>query len=192
MIVKVFIYGIPATLSDLLGEYSAGRLTCRVYRDGAGCALHCTDRDDPAVSRTAKMIGYLDAAIWLAEHGLTPPKEMWPDLRGRYEFNANGEPIIPPLPATTKRIRKRHRQSATKIYELTPEQAEAMHLIGEHKGNVTTAAKAAGKTRQAMQKLYGKALIKLGKAAVKKPQTKPLRTDQRGQDDVTGSDDRRK
>lgn len=90
------------------------------------------------------------------------------------------------------RPRKRRRQSATKIAPLTTEQAEAMHLVGEHKGNVTTAAKAAGKTRQAMKKLYDKALKKLGQTAAKKPQTKPLRTDRRGQDDLSGSDDRRK
>ena len=80
--------------------------------------------------------------------------------------------------------RKRRRQANRKIVPLTAEQTEAMSLVGEHKGDVTAAAKAAGKSRQAMKKLYDKANRKLGKKAMPKPKTQPLPMDQRGQANV--------
>src|SRR5262249_32294146 len=80
--------------------------------------------------------------------------------------------------------RKRRRQSEHKITPLTDKQSEAVHLVGEHKGNVAKAARAAGKSRQAMEKLYGKAMKKLGKKAVDKITTQALPTDHRGQVNV--------
>ena len=62
---------------------------------------------------------------------------------------------------------------------------EAAQLVGEHKGNVAAAATAAGKSRPAMQKLYDKALKKLGRSAIKQPgKTQSMPTDRRGQVDV--------
>jgi predicted DNA-binding protein (UPF0251 family) len=81
--------------------------------------------------------------------------------------------------------RKRRRARPRKPAPLTPEQVEAVLLVGEHKGNFTAAAKAAGKSRQAMQKLFNKANKKLGKKIVEKvAKTQRLPTDQRGQVNV--------
>jgi hypothetical protein len=84
--------------------------------------------------------------------------------------------------------RKRRRCPPRNPTRLTAEQTEAVQLVGEHKGNITAAARAAGKSRQAMKKLYDKAMKKLGAAGVKNPRTKALPTDRRGQIDV--SDDK--
>jgi hypothetical protein len=83
-----------------------------------------------------------------------------------------------------KRTRKRRRQSGKKLAPLTPEQLEAVQLVGEHKGNMAAAARAAGKSRTAMQKLYDKAMSKLGKKAVDKIKTQALPLDKREQVDV--------
>jgi hypothetical protein len=94
-------------------------------------------------------------------------------------------PPTPPKPAA-RRERKRRRTTPRGPTPLTGAQVEAVHLVGEHKGNVSAAAKAAGKSRQAMQKLYDKGLKKLGQAgakgAAKMVQTLPA--DRRGQVDV--------
>jgi hypothetical protein len=75
---------------------------------------------------------------------------------------------------------KRRRARVRKPTPLTSKQTEAMQLIGEYKGNISAAAKAAGKSRTAMTKLYAKATKKLGRKAVKHF-TKSLPTDRRGQ-----------
>jgi predicted DNA-binding protein (UPF0251 family) len=77
---------------------------------------------------------------------------------------------------------RRRRVSPRKAVPLTGKQSEAMHLVGEHKGNITRAAKAAGKSRQAMKKLYEAACKKLGRAAHPSPKTRRLETDARGQE----------
>ena len=64
-----------------------------------------------------------------------------------------------------------------------------MQLVGEHKGDFTAAAAAAGKSRQAMTTLYQKACRKLGRSAVEKAaKTQGLPTDGRGQIDVDDHD----
>jgi hypothetical protein len=78
----------------------------------------------------------------------------------------------------------RRRRAPRQPTELTETQIEAVHLVGEHRGNIAAAANAAGKSRQAMGKLYKKAMQKLGKKAVEKVRTRPLPTDRRGQIDV--------
>jgi DNA-binding CsgD family transcriptional regulator len=87
--------------------------------------------------------------------------------------------------------RRRRRAAQRKPPQLTDAQMEAAQLVGEHKGNITAAAKAAGKTRQALGKLYRKAMEKLGKQAVPpKPKTQRLATDSRGQETDGRGDDR--
>jgi hypothetical protein len=98
----------------------------------------------------------------------------------------------PALPATGTlaaplRRRKRRRATAWKDRPLTPAQVEAMSLVGEHKGNVAAAARAAGKSHQAMSKLYNKALKKLGQKAPPKAKTRRLPRDERGQETVESS-----
>jgi predicted DNA-binding protein (UPF0251 family) len=77
--------------------------------------------------------------------------------------------------------KRRRRLPPRAITPLTPEQTEAMQLVGEHKGDLSAAARAAGKSRQAMAKLYQKALRKLGVKASAKPKTQRLPHDRRGQ-----------
>jgi hypothetical protein len=104
-------------------------------------------------------------------------------LRGHGPDTQTGQ-----LPTTATRQRRRRRTSPRKPWPLTEEQTEAYHLVTEHKGNVTAAAKVAGKSRQAMRKLYKKAMKKLGQKAVKHG-TQALPTDRRGQ--CTVADDKR-
>lgn len=84
---------------------------------------------------------------------------------------------------------KRRRGSTRKPTPLSPEQIEAVELVAEHKGNFTAAAKAAGKSRQAVGKLYRKATKKLGKLRVSKIKGKGLPHDQRGQVAVAAPED---
>jgi hypothetical protein len=88
------------------------------------------------------------------------------------------------LAGTPAKPRKRRRTPERGPRPLTPAQAEAVHLVGEHKGNVTAAAKAAGKSRQVMKRQYEAAMKKLAKTGVKNPHTVPLPHDRRGQADV--------
>ena len=60
-----------------------------------------------------------------------------------------------------------------------------MRLVGEHKGNMAAAAKEAGKTPQAIRKLYKRAHKKLGINATRRlKKTRSLPHDRRGQADV--------
>jgi hypothetical protein len=64
-----------------------------------------------------------------------------------------------------------------------------MHLVGENKGNITAAAAAAGKSRQAMKKHCDRALAKLGKTALPKPKTTRLPRDRRGQETIPNKEE---
>jgi hypothetical protein len=83
---------------------------------------------------------------------------------------------------------KRRRKTARAPAPLTPKQVEAVQLIGEHKGNISAAARAAGKSPQAMTKLYEKASKKLGKKAVEHV-TQRLPIDNRGQEAVAAEEE---
>ena len=93
-----------------------------------------------------------------------------------------------PMPAA-KRPRKRRRQTPKAPAPLTPRQAEAVHLVGEHKGNMAAAARAAGVSRTAIEKLYRKAMEKLGKKAVERIKTQALPIDKRGQANLAVNDE---
>jgi len=77
--------------------------------------------------------------------------------------------------------RKRRKVGSNEPKPLTPKETEAVHLVGEHKGNMTAGAKAMGISRQAAQKRYDKAMKKLSKTGVRNPQTQALPRDRRGQ-----------
>jgi hypothetical protein len=74
-----------------------------------------------------------------------------------------------------KRKRRRRRRAFVKtLAPLTSRQTAAMHLIGEHKCDVTAAA---GKSRQAMTSLYEEACKKLGterRTKIAKTQSLPI------------------
>ena len=79
---------------------------------------------------------------------------------------------------------KRRRKAGPRIRPLTKKERDAVERVSEHKGNVTAAAKAAGKSRQAMSKLYRKAMKKLEPYRAKAPKAQALPTDNRGQADL--------
>jgi predicted DNA-binding protein (UPF0251 family) len=88
-------------------------------------------------------------------------------------------------PAATRKFPKRRRRVSTrKETRLTPQQTEALYLVGEHKGNIAAAARAAGISRTAMAKRYRKALVKAPEAKMGKIKTRGLPHDKRGQVDV--------
>jgi predicted DNA-binding protein (UPF0251 family) len=111
----------------------------------------------------------------LVEAGVIPKQEV------RSEAKSGGPQGMPVLKL---RKRRKRRPSDKKPTSLTAKQVEAMQLVGEYKGNVAAAARAAGKSRQAMQKLYNKALAKLGKDAPKLIKIQALPSNSRGQRDV--------
>jgi predicted DNA-binding protein (UPF0251 family) len=86
------------------------------------------------------------------------------------------------MPTQPKSQRKRRRRANRKQVPLTGKQLEAVELVGVHKGNFAAAARAAGKSRQALQSLYEKAMKKMGRSAsVLKAKTQRLPEDRRGQ-----------
>jgi predicted DNA-binding protein (UPF0251 family) len=88
-------------------------------------------------------------------------------------------------PSPVNKPRRKRRQSGSKTPPpLTPREAEAVHLVGEHKGNFTEAANKMGVSRQRAKVLYGNAMKKLSKAGVRNPKTQALPHDRRGQIDL--------
>ena len=69
-----------------------------IYRGKAACYLHRCGGADPDEEDLLLVIEHADAALWLADHGLDVPREWWPDLRGRYEFDETGKPVLPSVP----------------------------------------------------------------------------------------------
>jgi DNA-binding CsgD family transcriptional regulator len=91
-------------------------------------------------------------------------------------------------PAAQRRKRKRQ---PVKGKALTPRQAEVVHIVGECKGDFAAVGRRLGIDRKTVEQHYNAAMQKLGKAAVKHA-TQPLRSDRRGQADLTPEDDRRR
>lgn len=81
--------------------------------------------------------------------------------------------------------RLRSRRPARSPKQLTAKQTEAVHLVGEHKGNVSAAARAMGRDPKTVRQHYEAGMKKLGKAGVPLGKTKRLTHDRRGQPDVT-------
>jgi hypothetical protein len=102
------------------------------------------------------------------------------------DVRADLQAKLPPVKPSQRK--RRRRPSARKPTPLTPAQAEAMHLVGEHKGNFAAAARAAGKSPTMMRKLYQKATAKLGKKAIKHA-TQRLPTDSRGQETIAAHEE---
>lgn len=87
--------------------------------------------------------------------------------------------------------RRRRRPAAEPMAEkLTPKQAEAVQIVGECKGNIAEAARRLARDPATVRQHYKAGMKKLGKLAPKVKTTR-MRTDKRGQDDVTNNDDRR-
>jgi len=92
----------------------------------------------------------------------------------------------PPRPV---RQRRRRRARAPKPAQLTEKELEALEIVAVHKGNVSAAARACGKSPTAMRKLYRKANTKLSRLPLPKPRTQALPRDERGQETVAAKDE---
>jgi DNA-binding CsgD family transcriptional regulator len=75
---------------------------------------------------------------------------------------------------------RRRRRTEKKEQPLTEREAEAVHQVGDHKGNLAAAARVMGVSYQRVQYLYRRAMKKLGRRAAK-TKTVPLPVDRRGQ-----------
>jgi hypothetical protein len=80
--------------------------------------------------------------------------------------------------------RKRRRLPPKTITPLSEKQIEALQLVAANNGSITAAARAAGKSRQAMGKLYKKGNAKIASKTPLKPKTQRLPQDRRGQANV--------
>lgn len=96
-------------------------------------------------------------------------------------------------PAATSQSAKRRRTNRVKLATerpLTAVQAETVHVVGEHRGNISAAAKQLGKDAATVRECYKTAMKKLGRTATKH-KTQAMGHDQRGQPDIATDDDRR-
>lgn len=113
-----------------------------------------------------------------------PDREQEEPERSEGEGNAEAGSTAKPAPR-----RKRKRQPV-KGKALTPRQAEVVHIVGECKGDLAAAGRQLGIDRKTVEQHYRAAMQKLGKATVRHA-TQTIRSDRRGQADVTAEDDRR-
>lgn len=88
-----------------------------------------------------------------------------------------------------KRRFSKHRKSLTES-NLTDKQMEAVHIVGECKGNIAEAARRLGKDYSTIKQHYDAATAKLGKRAVKHS-TEQHATDRRGQANIATDSDKR-
>ncbi len=92
-----------------------------------------------------------------------------------------------------KRKRKRASDKPRKPRPLTPRQIEVAQIVGECKGNMAVAARRLGRDRSTVAEIYGAAMAKLGKEAVRSPdKTRLFVRDKRGQEAVSREDDLRR
>jgi hypothetical protein len=183
----------PAHLRNVIAEYEDGRgdrhvLFALRYENGAVVYfLHHVD------DVQASQLGDMEVIDWCVDHGKAIPEELRRHASPRdLDLIANApNPPAPPARRTAARrpttARRRRRKAERKPRPLTPEQLEAIQLVAEHKGNVAAAARAAGKSRAAMKKLYDKASKKLGRKAIEHC-TQSLPHDRRGQVNIEGDE----
>ncbi|MBL8828306.1 MAG: response regulator transcription factor [Planctomycetaceae bacterium] len=123
------------------------------------------------------------------------------DERYREEYLRYGEDAVAVLEELrrgakqkqTERAQKQRRRSRAEASPrpLTPKQVEVMQVFGECKGNLAEVARRLSRDRATVKEHYQAATKKMGAQATR-PKTERLRSDLRGQLDVTVSDDRRK
>jgi DNA-binding CsgD family transcriptional regulator len=98
--------------------------------------------------------------------------------------------VVAVEPATVGYVKhkRRKRKTGAPAKPLTARQTEAMHLFGEHKGNIAAVAKAMGVDRKTAEQHIQAAHAKLGTQATK-TLTRGIATDARGQDVIASDDD---
>lgn len=87
--------------------------------------------------------------------------------------------------------RKRRRKGLSITRPLTLRQTEAMKLHGECEGSIAEIARRMGVTRKTAEQHVQAAFTKLGKSVPTKAKTTAIKTDRRGQADITNDDDHR-
>jgi len=112
--------------------------------------------------------------------------EFEPVIRGRLRLM---RVQVAAVAARKARNRRRRSSAEEKIRPLTEKQVEAVHIVGECRGNLAEAARRIGIDRKSLKERYDAALKKLGKAGMPKPSTERLPQDRRGQTMVAGEDD---
>lgn len=102
--------------------------------------------------------------------------------------------VAPALDAAAKgleRPRKKTKQRKPgKTIPLTEKQLEAVHIVGECKGNIAEAARRIGKDHKTVKQHYDAGMKKMGKAAVTH-KSHSMPKDRRDQENITKEDDRR-
>jgi predicted DNA-binding protein (UPF0251 family) len=99
--------------------------------------------------------------------------------------------LITALPKGTAKQRAQRRNKADVARALTPKQTEAIHVVGECKGNIAKAAKQLGRSRKTVKQNYEAGMRKIAATGVK-PKTIPIALDRRGQANISPEDDRRR
>jgi len=107
--------------------------------------------------------------------------------RRRFE---SGQPALTAKRHVDAVKKRRHRKANRKPKPLTAIQTEAVHIVGECKGDFAEAARRFGKDRKTVQEAYGSAMKKLGKTSIRHS-TRPIATDRRGQENIADDADRR-
>ena len=123
------------------------------------------DEDDDAVTAAEQVKAILGVCL-AGSSTQAKPQDAAPDLQDK-----------------PKRSRRRRRKTDAAPRPLTAKQTEAVHIVGECKGNFTEAAARMGLDAATVRQHYNAGMAKLGGKAVKHG-TQRLPSDRRGQDNV--------
>ena len=94
-------------------------------------------------------------------------------------------------PAGKRRKTRKPKREPVKSRPLTAKQAEAVHIVGECKGNMVEAAQRLGIDRKSVADRYNAAMRKMGRTVVRHV-TQSLPSDRRGQANLSPADDLRR
>lgn len=157
------------TRDDLDAPPPGGR---RIPTGGTGAAA------PPQQGQEAQQEAYREAAYRALA-------EVFEQLRGEL-----GTAAAAPQRGGRGRKRRGGTPSANKVYPLTERQLDALHIVGECKGNIAEAARRLRKDRTTVRQHYRVAMRKLGRRA-QEYQTQRLPMDRRGQLHASKADDLR-
>jgi hypothetical protein len=160
------------------------RLDSSHFADWPVAERHCRDAQlqlSAIISLPVEMETLLQAGPNPGSAGLAPFPDHWPAWQAIVNERASAAlEYLGLVGGALAPVRRKRRSSAPR---LTDKEKQAYEMVAERGGNVTAAARGTTATRQAMDKKYKKALVKLGEkpAKTKKPRAKRLPLDQRGQ-----------
>jgi hypothetical protein len=93
---------------------------------------------------------------------------------------------------TSGRARTKPKPRPRVSISLTPKQRKALEVVGECKGNISEAARRLDRDRKTVKQHYEAGMRKLGQSGDIDTKTVSIKSDRRGQLDVTREDDRRR